>query len=249
MRKLNFLHIIEICAKLKNKILLIILLVLLLLFFLKDRKLVLNQFKDTISSNYIEPNSEFFLNPKELICNQRGKQLFVAFVIIAPESFERRNVIRTTWGDNLLAPDDFKVIFTVGLSKNSTVNEMIVKEFKLYQDIIQINNFYDSYFNMTTKIMMSLKWITKHCYNAQYILRINDDVMANTLALIKYFKSIPYKKNQLFGHLLRNTRPIRFQHKHQVTFNQFPGEIYPDYPEGIFFPFNNIIFCKNKLYR
>ena len=61
-------------------------------------------------------------------------------VIISPESFEKRNLIRSTWGNNSLAPEDFKVIFIIGLSTNSTINEVITEEFKLNKDILQINN-------------------------------------------------------------------------------------------------------------
>jgi hypothetical protein len=180
-------------------------------------------------------NSEYYLNPKGLICEPfRKKILLIAFVILAPEHFEKRNAIRSTWGSKTLAPNDFKLIFTIGQSKNSTVNEKIVEEFKLHKDILQINNFTDSYFNMTTKIMKSFRWVSMYCPNAQYVLRINDDVMVNTFGLINYLKNIKYRKNQLYGRLLRNTVPIRsIYHKHFVSVKQFPDSHYPDYP-GIF---------------
>ena len=120
----------------------------------------------------------------------------------------------------------------MGQSENSTVNELLEKEFHNHNDILQLNDFNDSYKNLTTKIMKSLKWAAIYCKNAQYVLRINDDVMVNTFSLINYFKNITYKQNQLYGHLLRRTRPIRFQHKHQVSKFEFDRDFYPDYPEG-----------------
>ena len=133
-----------------------------------------------------------------------------------------------------MAPDDFKIVFSIGQSENVTINEMIAEEFFLYEDILQLNNFIDSYNNLTTKIMRSFKWIARYCTNAQYILRINDDVMVNTFSLIKYFKNKVYKTNQIYGHLLRKTRPIRFPHKHTVTQLEYDKDFYPDYPEGNF---------------
>jgi len=176
---------------------------------------------------------EFSLNPRELICDPNKKLLIIAFVVIAPDRFEKRNVIRSTWGNHLLAPDEFKIVFSVGQSENSTINEMLANEFLLHEDILQINNFTDSYDYLTTKIMKSFKWISKYCQSAQYILRINDDVMVNTFSLINYFKNVKLGANQIYGHLLRKTQPIRFFHKHRVDVRLYPREYYPDYPEGI----------------
>ena len=162
------------------------------------------------------------------------KQLFIAFVVIAPEYFDKRDLIRRTWGNNSLAPEDFKIIFSLGFSANSTVNTLIIDEFKKYHDILQINDYIDSYFNMTLKIMKSFKWINYYCKDALYVLRINDDVMVNTFSLINYFKNITHTKNQLYGHLLSKTKPIRHKHKHFVSKEQFARDYYPDYPEGNF---------------
>ena len=83
--------------------------------------------------------------------------------------------------------------------------------------------------------MKSFKWISENCKNAQYILRINDDVMANTYGLVNHFKKIEYKKNQIYGNLLRGTHPIRDPgSKHYVTMEQFGKGVYDDYPEGNF---------------
>ena len=82
--------------------------------------------KRIMFSNYIKNTSEFYLNPKDLICDPNKKLLLIAFVVIAPDSFEKRNVIRSTWGSNFIAPDEFKLVFSVGKSKNSTINEILV---------------------------------------------------------------------------------------------------------------------------
>ena len=147
-------------------------------------------------------NNEFKLNPKTLICEPfTGKSiLFITFVILAPHHFEKRDLIRQTWGNRTLSPD-FKLIFTIGMSKDETVNRKIVNEFDLHKDILQIYNFIDSYFNMTTKIMKSLKWITKYCSNAKYILRINDDVVVNTHHLIDHFANKPHPGKQVYFYI------------------------------------------------
>ena len=150
--------------------------------------------------------SEFKLNPKEKVCQlslpSDQSLLFISFVILvlAPHHFEKRALIRSTWGAKNIS-SDFKLIFTCGMSPNKTINDLVEKVSLLNQDILQIDNFVDDYFNMTIKIMKSLKWIHTHCSNAKYILRINDDVVVNTRRLVEHFKKINYATNTIYGHL------------------------------------------------
>ena len=180
----------------------------------------------------IGQSSDFYLNPKSFVCDSNRKHLFFAFVTIAPEQFENRKLIRRTWGNNSLYADDFKLVFSVGQSENSTINDLIEKEFQNFKDIVQLNNYIDSNDTKVIKVMESLKWAGIYCKSAQYILKINDDVVVNTFSLIKYFKNIKFQQNQLFGHLLNKTKPLRELHKNQVDDRIYSREFYSDYPES-----------------
>ena len=172
----------------------------------------------------IKSIDEFKINPKELICQTPSNKsiLFISFVIIAPQHFEKRDLIRSTWGNKSIS-SDFRIIFTIGMSKNETINRQIEEEHKINQDILLINNFIDNYFNLTTKIMKSFKWITQYCSNAKYILRINDDVILNTFSLIDHFRSLPYSSNQMFGFAIYGASPSRNQkHKFYVSEKDYP---------------------------
>ena len=184
----------------------------------------------------IKTIDEFKINPKELICQTPSNKsiLFISFVIIAPQHFEKRDLIRSTWGNKSIS-SDFRIIFTIGMSENETINRQIEEEHRINEDILQINNFIDNYFNLTTKIMKSFKFISTYCPGAQYVLRINDDVMVNTFGLINYFKTLKLGENQIYGHLLKKTSPIRFQHKHMVSRIEYDRDFYPNYPEGKIF--------------
>ena len=120
------------------------------------------------------------------------------------------------------------------MSENETINKQIEEENKINRDILQINNFIDNYYNLTTKIMKSFKWISRYCSNAKYILRINDDVILNTHYFIDHFKRLPYRKNQMFGFAFYGARPARNQgHKFYVSPKDYPREVYDDYIDGI----------------
>jgi len=120
------------------------------------------------------------------------------------------------------------------MSENETINKQIEEENKINKDILQINNFIDNYYNLTTKIMKSFKWISRYCSNAKYILRINDDVILNTHYFIDHFKRLPYSNNQMFGFAFYGARPARNQgHKFYVSPKDYPREVYDDYIDGI----------------
>jgi len=180
---------------------------------------------------------KFKLNPNLSICRPflNKSILFIAFVTLAPHHFEKRQDIRSTWGKAKVFGSDFRLIFTIGLSKNKTINKMTAKEFAIHKDLLQIDNFTDSYYNLTTKIMTSLKWIRDYCPNAKYILRLNDDVIVNTPRLIEHFKSFKtYQANNIYGMAFYNSGPIREKgHKFYVSKRVYPKSRYDNYVDGI----------------
>lgn len=54
-----------------------------------------------------------------------------------------------------------RVIFLVGQTENSTIQEQIVQESQTYDDMIQ-ESFYDSYYNLTLKAVMMVKWVVNN---------------------------------------------------------------------------------------
>jgi beta-1,3-galactosyltransferase 2 len=177
---------------------------------------------------------EYKINPKRSFCQSPTNKsfLFITFVNIAPDYFEKRNLIRSTWANKSIS-SEFKIIFTFALSPNKTVNKQIEEENQIHRDILQINNFIDNYYNLTTKIMKTFKWISKYCSNAKYIMRIDDDVILNTHYFIDHFKRLPYKKNQMFGFAFYGARPARNQgHKFYVSEKDYPKAVYDPYIDG-----------------
>lgn len=54
-----------------------------------------------------------------------------------------------------------RVVFLVGQTGNSTIQEQIVHERQTYDDMIQ-ESFYDSYYNLTLKAVMMVKWVVNN---------------------------------------------------------------------------------------
>lgn len=73
-----------------------------------------------------------------------------------------------------------------------------------------IENFIDSYYNLTLKSIVLLKWVKLNCFTARYIMKVDDDVYLNVdnlFTLLKSEHSTP--KNFLLGKLYTNEGPDR----------------------------------------
>lgn len=180
-----------------------------------------------------------FISPNKSLCYSSDQNLvLVAFVVIAPDRFEKRMKIRNTWA-NHNSFSNMKVFFSLGRSRNSTVNKMIRDEALLYNDILQVD-FVDSYYKIINKVLLTYKWVSLNCQNAKYVLRINDDVVVNSLSLIKYLKTA-YKKrdiinNTAFGNIMYFGLIVRdVQDKFYVPFEKINKPYYDPYPEGTAF--------------
>ena len=113
---------------------------------------------------------------------------------------------------------------------------MIRSEFDLYKDIIQ-EDFVDSYQNLTIKVMMSFKWISKYCNNSDFTLKIDDDVILNAFELLEYLNKFKVDgklvSNSLMGYVNYYPIPIRnSSSKWYVALKDFNGEYYEDYCDG-----------------
>ena len=211
---------------------------------------------------------DYLINPRHLCRMQNSNSnkrsnllLFVTFVVISPHSFAKRAEIRATWANQTLFGGHMRVLFALGSSASSSsssssspqVNRGVASEAHTYGDILLID-FVDSYFNMTYKIMRTLKWVKWNCPHAAYIMRINDDVVVNTYALIRLFgggglqsqlhlkkRTETSKKEEeehgksslIYGLVVKEARvDRRSQSKFYIKHKEYPFDTYVDYPSG-----------------
>lgn len=168
---------------------------------------------------------EFLVNSK--ICNNNDDFL-VAIVCISVDNFKQRKIIRQTWSKF----DSLKTVFLLGRSLNKSVNILVEEESKIYMDLVQ-QDFIDSYFNLTLKTIMGLKWISQFCPNVKYVLKIDDDVVVNTPVLISYLKSIDYKDNYYMGSLQIGAPVDRNQQSKWAIYQyEYSSDCYPYYHQG-----------------
>ena len=186
-------------------------------------------------------NSLFKMNPLNLCKNQTV--ILFSYVFISIKSIEKRKIIRETWG-NRNNFDELRVGFVVGLSVDYHVNELVKKENDLYGDIIQ-GDFIDSYRNLSFKSITAWKWISMYCQNANFVLKIDDDVVAQTFNLKKFLNEIQQKNFMKTFHCYawHNAEVIRDpSSKFYVSLSEYSKKTFDTYCSGIAYIMTNDIF-------
>ena len=129
----------------------------------------------------------YVLNPEYEICKSDDLFLLV-YVHTAPANFKRRLSIRETWAKRSMFRD-MRIVFMMGSTNDNKVNGLLKLEYGLYKDIVQ-EDFIDAYKNLTYKGIMAMKWISEYCSNSRYILKVDDDIIANPFILLRHLDSL-----------------------------------------------------------
>uniref|UniRef100_A0A3P8SAA1 Hexosyltransferase n=1 Tax=Amphiprion percula TaxID=161767 RepID=A0A3P8SAA1_AMPPE len=170
------------------------------------------------------------------VCDEPPFLLLVVKSLIP--HFDRRQAIRETWGRaGVLANRTVATVFLLGstlpLDNFPDLRIMLGHEAKLHNDLLQWD-YRDSFFNLTLKEVLFLEWFSKHCPQAQYVLKGDDDVFVNTLRVIDLLEGLPDNKaKDLFiGDVISNAGPHRNQKlKYFIPESVFVGQ-YPPYAGG-----------------
>ncbi|KAI8497171.1 hypothetical protein Bbelb_251200 [Branchiostoma belcheri] len=151
-----------------------------------------------------------------------------------PEGRAQRQVVRQTWGDETSVPGVvIRTVFAVGASGDVKVQQALEDENKLFGDIIQ-ENFADTPRNATLKTVMGLKWASRFCPNAKYVLKASPDIFVNILNLVNYLEELPASATKLLvGWVNTDEKPARdpLQQRY-VPKDEYPRDMYPPYARG-----------------
>lgn len=163
---------------------------------------------------------------------------FLLFAIKStPKHFERRQVVRETWGQEGVYQNGLQVrlVFLLGNSKpdDPDLSSLVSYEAKHFGDILQWD-FEESLLNLTLKMNMLFQWTLKSCPNISFVFSGDDDVFVNTHALLSYLQSLePSKASQLYvGHVIKDASPLRDpNNKYYIPLSFYDGP-YPGYAGG-----------------
>ncbi|PRD35197.1 UNVERIFIED_CONTAM: Beta-1-3-galactosyltransferase 2 [Trichonephila clavipes] len=165
------------------------------------------------------------------ICEEQGQKLSVLIAVTSSAThLESRAAIRETWG-GFAKEKGAKVVFFLGIPKNSRYRTRIWDENTKFHDIIQAT-FLDTYTNLTLKTISVLKWISEACSFVKYVLKVDDDMFIN----VENFLNLTEMKNHskaIMGELAHEWHPVRSsKNKWFTSYTDYPFNVYPDFVFG-----------------
>ena len=127
-------------------------------------------------------------------------------------------------------------VFLIGqhaqLESDSKV-EALRNEDAKFGDIVE-GDFIDTYYNLTLKLMMGMRWAVSHCNEANFYFFVDDDFFVspkNTKGTLNTFGGPD--KELYSGYVMRNSAPMRHKiSKWYITLEEYPYHLWPPYVSG-----------------
>uniref|UniRef100_A0A672FU71 Hexosyltransferase n=1 Tax=Salarias fasciatus TaxID=181472 RepID=A0A672FU71_SALFA len=167
---------------------------------------------------------------------------FLVLVIpVDPHNREARDAIRNTWGKetsvlNRVVSHYFLLGLSAGRDGTEPVED-VLEESREHHDILQ-SDFLDSYHNLTIKTMVMFEWLSTHCPNTSYAMKVDSDIFLNVHKLVDMLLTAPQRR-YVTGLVARGALVLRFhQSKWFVPASVFPDPVYPPYVLGLGYVFS-----------
>lgn len=189
--------------------------------------------------NEDEEDNPWIINEPDA-CDE-GPEMLLG-VAAAVYAFERREIIRQTWG-TYAETEKVKLLFFVGDNQNPETQEALEKESDENHDIIQ-ENYIESYWNLTRKTVGQMKWKQEYCNEAKYIAHLDDDVFVNVPAVLEQLRQDD-RPDWVSCMVKMGTAPVRRTGKYAVTKEEFGADRYPGACQGPCYFINDL--ANNKI--
>lgn len=177
-----------------------------------------------ILEKFVRPANDTELFVPSNINATDDRALIACFVISSPHNVGERHAVRQTYG-KLMKP-----LFVIGRADNETMR-LVFSEALLFNDII-IEDFHDSYVNLTIKTAFAMKHFLRHFSGSSYFLKIDDDVYLNVDNLKRLLQG-GLAKDAIIGRSVTYLKPHREKNsKLYVPYWLYEEEEFPPYHDG-----------------
>lgn len=189
-----------------------------------------------------------------LLLDQPQKCRRAPFLLLAIKSLvphlDRRQAIRETWGREVTSGDaPIARVFLLGQTPPEEhwpdFSEVLRFESETHGDIL-LWDYKDTFFNLTLKEVLFLKWASRTCPGARFVFKGDDDVFVNTHQLVDYLQTLTREKAEsLFvGDVIQDAKPKREKKlKYYIPESIYKG-LYPPYAGGGGFLFSGNLVPK-----
>lgn len=101
-----------------------------------------------------------------------------------------------TWTEQNVMPEFIKFYFVIGTQGLSETKLMrLDMENKRSNDLLLLDGFEDSYINLATKMLHSLKWLSSYLKNLKYLIKCDDDSFVRVDLIIKDLEAFAPEMN------------------------------------------------------
>jgi beta-1,3-galactosyltransferase 1 len=118
--------------------------------------------------------------------------------------------------------------------QNSLLQESVLLEAQKYGDIV-VEDFIDSYHNLTLKSLFMFKWTMNWCSSVPFVLKTDDDMLINVRGLLQELENSKYKLSQplIIGRIQAGSTPYRQKSsKWYLPHWLYEGTIFPMFASG-----------------
>nr|XP_019956836.1 PREDICTED: beta-1,3-galactosyltransferase 2-like [Paralichthys olivaceus] len=189
----------------------------------------------TVSSCFVAyPHPYRFIMDESHRCRQESPFL-VLMIPVAPHNREARDIIRNTWAkETTWQGRVVSYYFLLGLSGEGS---KLLQESQQHHDILQ-SDFIDSYNNLTIKTMVMFEWLSSHCPNTSYAMKVDSDMFLNVHNLVNMLMTAP-RHLYMTGCMARGSAVLRDHNsKWFMPMSAFPESTYPPYALGLGYVFS-----------
>ncbi|TNN49493.1 UDP-GlcNAc:betaGal beta-1,3-N-acetylglucosaminyltransferase 9 [Liparis tanakae] len=155
-----------------------------------------------------------------------------------PADFDKRQVVRRTWGKEGLFQDgvSIRTVFLLGVPRNRTAlplwDRLMTYESQTFGDIL-LWDFEDTFFNLTLKETHFLKWVNSSCPHVKFIFKGDADVYVNVENILEMLQGQKPDQDLFVGDIIIHAKPIRRRtSKYFVPEFVYGGGLYPNYAGG-----------------
>ncbi|XP_007249267.2 UDP-GlcNAc:betaGal beta-1,3-N-acetylglucosaminyltransferase 9 [Astyanax mexicanus] len=163
--------------------------------------------------------------------------LLIAIKSVAAD-FEKRQVVRRTWGREGTIQNGVtvKTVFLLGVPQNVTAlplwDRLLEYESQTFRDIL-LWDFKDTFFNLTLKETHFLQWVNSSCSKVKFIFKGDADVYVNIENILEMLDGKPVGEDLFVGDIIVHAKPIRrLNSKYFVPELIYGQGLYPSYAGG-----------------
>lgn len=175
--------------------------------------------------------------PEKCIGSKGAPYLLIAIKSVV-EDFDKRQVVRHTWGREGIAQKGISImtVFLLGVPHNVTAlplwDRLLAYESQMFQDIL-LWDFEDTFFNLTLKEIHFLQWVNSSCSNVKFIFKGDADVFVNIENILEMLGGRRAGEDFFVGDIIFHAKPIRRRNSKYFVPEFIYGQgIYPSYAGG-----------------